>query len=85
MDILVSDLAKLLGLSNQTLHYYENKKILNPKRDIMNSYRYYDAADLSLLGSIKKYRNAGFSLSETMMLCHNSDELDIISQYNKQK
>ena len=28
MDILVGDLAKLFGLSSQTLHYYEEKEIL---------------------------------------------------------
>lgn len=85
MDILVSDLAKLFGLSNQTLHYYEEKNILTPKRNILNDYRYYDVSDLSLLGTIKKYRNAKFSLNETMELCDNSDSWDIISKYHKQK
>lgn len=85
MDILVSDLAKLFGLSNQTLHYYEEKNILTPKRNVMNGYRYYEASDLSLLGSIKKYRNAKFSLNETMELCDNSNEWDIISKYHNQK
>ena len=85
MDILVSTLAKLYGLSNQTLHYYEDKNILTPKRDIMNDYRYYDAADLNLLGSIKKYRNAEFSLKETIQLCNDSNDQDIISKYSKQK
>ncbi len=85
MDILVSTLAKLYGLSNQTLHYYEGKNILTPKRDVMNEYRYYDASDLNLLGSIKKYRNAEFSLNETISLCNESGVEEIISKYEKQK
>lgn len=85
MEIIVSDLAKLYGISNQTLHYYEDKNILHPKRNVINNYRYYESSDLKLLGTIKKYRNAEFSLQDTVSFCGNCNEQDIISQYHKQK
>jgi DNA-binding transcriptional MerR regulator/effector-binding domain-containing protein len=85
MKILVSDLARLYGITSQTLHYYEAKKILCPQRDFINNYRYYKLSDLKLIGSIKKYRNAGFSLQDTLSICDSDNECDIISKYHKQK
>lgn len=85
MKILVSDLARLYGVTNQTLHYYEAKNILSPQRDFINNYRYYETSDLVLIGSIKKYRNAEFSLKDTLSICVNDNECDIISKYHKQK
>ncbi len=85
MKILVSDLSRLYGLSNQTLHYYENKGMLHPERDVVNGYRYFNASDLSLLGALKKYRNAEFSLKEVAKLCDVSNEDDIITNYINQK
>ena len=85
MDILVGDLAKLYGISSQTLHYYEEKKILSPKRDELTGYRYYDPSDLSRLGSIKKYRNAGFPLDKALTITDQADKWGIVSNYLEQK
>lgn len=85
MDILVGDLAKLFGLSSQTLHYYEGKGILNPQRDIMNGYRYYEVSDLSRLGGIKKLRNAEFPLPDGLDICNGMDDWELISMYQKRK
>lgn len=51
MEIIVSDLAKLYGISNQTLHYYEDKNILHPKRNVINNYRYYVYAPFDSLNN----------------------------------
>lgn len=83
MRILVGDLAQLYGLSNQTLHYYENKGILKPRRDPRTGYRYFDTSDLQRLGTIKKYRNAGFSLPEGVRLCESDDATLIAAAYKK--
>lgn len=85
LKFLINDLATLFGLSNQTLHYYEKKGMLHPERDVINDYRYYHASDLSLLGALKKYRNAEFSLKDVDKLCHDSNEDDVILNYVKQK
>lgn len=84
MGILVGDLAKLYGVSSQTLHYYENKNILTPKRDF-NGYRVFELKDFSKLGTIKKYRNALIPLNETINLLKTQNEEDIINTYIKQK
>ena len=85
MEILVGDLSKLYGISNQTLHYYEKKKILKSRRDPLNGYRYYEPTDLNRLGSIKKYRNAKFNLEEVVSIVEDSSIWDIVNQYAKQK
>lgn len=85
MDILVGDLAKLFGISSQTLHYYEEKQIMHPKRGILNSYRSYETSDLSRLGAIKKHRNAEFALDKSVEIYDKATELQIITEYNKQK
>ncbi len=85
MDILVGDLAKLFGLSSQTLHYYDEKGILNPQRDILNGYRYYEVSDLSRLGGIKKLRNAEFSLPDGLDICNGKNDWELICMYQKRK
>lgn len=85
MKILVSDLAKLYGISNQTLHYYEEKKILKPSRDMLNNYRYYEANDLRRLGAIKKYRNAGFSMKNALEMSNADNEQEVIQKLKKQR
>lgn len=71
-------------MSNQTLHYYEKKHILRPKRDILSNYRYYDISDLKRLGSLKKYRNAEFSIEESQALCMES-EANIMAKYQEKQ
>lgn len=85
MEILVGELAKLYGLSSQTLHYYEEKGMLNPSRSVTNGYRYYEASDISRLGSIKKYRNAEFSLPDGVFLIEDADDWEVATCYQKQK
>lgn len=85
MEILVGDLAKIYGLSSQSLHYYEEKGILNPQRSVTNGYRYYEASDLSRLASVKKYRNAEFSLPEGLFLFEEADDWEVAYHYQKQK
>ena len=55
-----SKLANVLGISKETLRYYEDKHIIEPKRDPSNGYRAYDGYDcqtLPIMSSpkIKKY------------------------------
>lgn len=84
MKFLVNDLSRIYGLSNQTLHYYEKKGLLRPERDVINGYRYFDITDLSVMGALKKYRNAEFSLNEVAVLSDGSNEDDIIESFENQ-
>lgn len=83
--VLVSEIAKLYGLTNQTIHYYEGKKIIKPERDILNNYRYFNESDIKRLGAIKKYRNAEFTLEEAQQMCEVDDFDEIIAKMSKRK
>ena len=85
MDISVGDLAQLYGLSSQTLHFYEDKGILSPTRDVLNKYRSYQLTDLQKIGTIKKLRNAQMSLNDSVYICTDATELDIVECYTRQK
>ena len=60
----VSDLAKLLDLTPETIRYYESVGIVKPRHDEVNRYRYYLSTDFSRLYIAKTLRSMGFSLSE---------------------
>ena len=40
-DYNIGTIAKLLGISSETLRYYESKHGIKPKRDPETGYRYY--------------------------------------------
>ena len=48
-DYSIGTIAKLLGISSETLRYYESKNVIQPKRDPDTGYRYYTAWDLHML------------------------------------
>ena len=62
--ITINDVAQLLRISTETIRFYEKKKIVNPKRDGDNSYRYFTQADIRRLYDCRIYQSMGFSLSE---------------------
>lgn len=85
MRILVGDLSRLYGLTNQTLHYYEDRGILVPKRDVITGYRYYESEDLQKLGTIKKYRNAGFALNDGVYDYNSVTCEDVVNNYARRR
>ncbi len=85
MNILVGDLAKLFGISSQSLHYYEKIGVLNPQKDIINEYRYYDLSDFSKLGALRKLRNADFSLDDSISIFNSTDYTEVAEKYLEKK
>ena len=59
-----SKLAKVLGISKETLRYYEDKHIIEPKRDPDNGYRVYDGFDCQTLIMLRMLRAYGYSLED---------------------
>ena len=57
-------LANVLGISKETLRYYEEKQIIEPKRDPRNGYRVYDGMDCQTLIYLRMLRAYGFSLED---------------------
>lgn len=72
----VGEIAKLSGLSKQTLIYYDREDVFKPKlTDSNNGYRYYTADQIEVLDSILILKEIGLSLKEIkeFMIHRNSD------------
>ncbi|MDO4300934.1 MAG: MerR family transcriptional regulator [Clostridia bacterium] len=75
MRYLTNDLAKLLGVTTNTIRRYENSGFLTPERDVAN-YRYYKDFDISKTAIIRLYIKCGFSHSEIrQMIGNNNDKI----------
>lgn len=58
----VSEFAEYTGVSVRTLHYYDSKNILKPKRDNQSGHRIYDKEDLIQLHKIMTLKFLGLTL-----------------------
>lgn len=78
LKYLIGEMSKLVGISNETIRYYEREGAIHAKKDKDTGYRYYSALDLTLLMRARMYRSCGFSLPEiSHMLNHcEVDELE---------
>ena len=62
-NYLRSEIAKMAGVTIETLRYYEKRGLILPKR-IENGYRIYSEEILDRLNFIKRAKEAGFTLEE---------------------
>lgn len=58
----VGQIAKSLGVSNQTIRHYESLGLIESQRNDDNRYRTYSVSDTRILFMIYIYRSMGFSL-----------------------
>ncbi len=73
------EIREKLGITRDTLRFYEQKGIIQPEVDPANGYRYYDDWQVNLLWDCKFYQSMGFSLTEIQQILA-SDELSTIQQ-----
>ncbi len=64
----ISEVAKMFGISSESLRNYERKGLIAPLRG-ENGYRTYTKPDIYSLSGIRFLRNAGFSLEDVEKLC----------------
>ncbi|MCL2874146.1 MAG: MerR family transcriptional regulator [Defluviitaleaceae bacterium] len=64
MNYTVNKLAKMSGVSNRTLRYYDQIGLLKPGRISSNGYRIYEKTEVDALQEILFYRELGVSLDE---------------------
>ena len=62
----IGELAKILGITAETIRYYERKGIIAPIHDQETGYRYYTTWDLHMLIRARCY--LGFGLSITVFI-----------------
>lgn len=60
----IGEFASQLGVSTDTLRYYEKHKLLIPSKRTSAGYRDYSHSDLRQMRFILRAKNVGFSLAE---------------------
>lgn len=69
----VKKLAELAGVTNRTLHYYDQIGLLQPAALGENGYRYYDEQAMLRLQQILFFREMSFSLDEIKSILDQPD------------
>jgi MerR family transcriptional regulator, thiopeptide resistance regulator len=73
MAYSVKQLAKLSGVTNRTLHFYDEIELLNPAYHGPNGYRFYEEEQVLKLQQILFFRELGFELKQIQELLGRSD------------
>ncbi|EAH4448983.1 MerR family transcriptional regulator [Listeria innocua] len=63
MNYTIGAFSKEVGLSIDTLRYYEKEKLILPKRNEINS-RIYDSSDITWINFIKKLKQTGMPIKD---------------------
>ncbi len=71
-----SDVSNHLGFTRETLRYYEEIGLINPKRDRYSQYREFGFYDMSHLMAIDFYRKRGFSPVQIKALLKTTEPLE---------
>lgn len=81
----VSEVAKLIGISVRTLHYYDEIGLLEPDTISENSYRLYSDRNLQRLQQILFFRELGFPLKEIKQILGSSnfDRIEALEMQRK--
>jgi MerR family copper efflux transcriptional regulator len=64
MELSIGKLAKLAGVSIDTVRYYERNGLLAPSTRLASGYRRYGDLELARLRFIRRAQKLGFSLKE---------------------
>lgn len=84
MSYTVKQVAAMLGISAQTLRFYERYGIEAGKRDEESGYRNYSHAGVDELMSIRKYRNCGFTLADAAKAMKTEEPDDVADMLMRQ-
>lgn len=80
MKYKIGTVARMLGVSPETIRLYERNGILTSERKEGDSgYRYYGRLDVTALLRARSYHQYGFSLRETEALI-NTDDVDFVQR-----
>lgn len=74
--ISVKEAAKLTGITEQNIRYYEKQKLLSPERNAVNSYRRYSDEDIRRLKMIRLFRKLDMPISEIRDLLNEKISLE---------
>lgn len=77
--------SKILGISKETLRYYEKKGIVVPVYDKNSGYRYYNSIQVNNLMLCKMYRQIGFNSEQIVELLGSETIAQKILFFRQQK
>ncbi len=60
----IGQVAKFLGVSRDTLKYYEEKELVKPAQDIENGYRKYNRFDIYDIATVNFYREMDIEIKK---------------------
>ncbi|MGL5616799.1 MAG: MerR family transcriptional regulator [Sarcina sp.] len=73
----IGQISEYLGLSRDTIKFYEEKGLVSPKKDGINGYRKYDMEDIHSLFLINFYRDLGIEIKKIQEIKENRNLDDI--------
>ncbi len=74
MKYKIHEAAKMMGVSPQTLRFYEQYGIQINERVGDGKYRQYSEANMDMLMSLRKCRNCGFSVAQASQVLRETDD-----------
>ncbi len=80
MYYLIGEFAEITGVTVRTLHYYDEKGLLKPEKDLDSGHRRYKYDDLIQLQKITTFKFLGFSLKEIKKLITQKDFQDSLQK-----
>ncbi|WP_066506898.1 MerR family transcriptional regulator [Abyssisolibacter fermentans] len=83
----IGQVAKFLGVSRDTLKFYEEKELLKPKHDDENGYRKYNHFDIYDIMTIKFYREIDFEIKKIQEIrkSKNVEEIEFLLKEKEEK
>lgn len=82
----VGQVSKLLGVSRDTLKFYEDKGLVNPKKNAENGYREYNQFDIYDITTINFYREMDIEIKKIQEIRKNKsiDDLESLLEEKEQ-
>ncbi|MDZ5254068.1 MerR family transcriptional regulator [Clostridium sp. LIBA-8841] len=80
----IGQVAKFLGISRDTLKFYEEKNLINPMQDEENGYRKYNVIDINEVITINFYRDIDIEVKKIQEI-KKSESLDTIESILDEK
>lgn len=72
--MMVGELARRSSVTAEAIRHYTDKGLLRPKRDSVNGYKIYQAADVSRVRFIRQAKQLGFTLTEIGRILSHADK-----------
>lgn len=64
----INEVEQLVGITKKNIRFYEEKGLLEPKRQVQNGYRDYSEEDVDMLKRIKLLRKLSVPIEEIKKL-----------------